>query len=136
LFALFDKAEEDSYKVAAIHNEGGYRKVRSLLARQYDVGTADPNIQVVGAALKGDRTLFLTHRMNRGVPLHDASEGTRRLATSSGCGATTSFSKKRRIDARAFRSTSPGVAQSATRIRADGPSALTNCVTAGLDPGR
>ncbi|MGC9953622.1 MAG: SpoVR family protein [Rhizomicrobium sp.] len=74
LFALFDKAEEGSYKVSAIHNEGGYRKVRSLLARQYDVGAADPNIQVVGATLKGDRTLFLTHRMHRGVPLHHATK--------------------------------------------------------------
>ena len=74
LFALFDKAEEDSYKVSAIHNEGGYRKVRSLLARQYDVGTAEPNIQVVGAALKGDRTLFLTHRINRGIPLHHGTK--------------------------------------------------------------
>jgi stage V sporulation protein R len=79
LFALFDQAEEDAYKVSAIHNESGYRKVRSLLARQYDVGAADPNIQVVGAALKGDRTLFLEHRMHRGVPLHHA---TKELVTS------------------------------------------------------
>ena len=74
LFALFDKAEEGAYTVSAIHNEGGYRKVRSHLARQYDVGAADPNIQVVGAALKGDRTLFLEHRMHRGVPLHHATK--------------------------------------------------------------
>ncbi len=47
----------------------GYRRVRSTLARQYDVGTADPNIQVVGADLKGNRKLLLEHRMHRGVPL-------------------------------------------------------------------
>jgi stage V sporulation protein R len=74
LFALFDKAEEGAYRVAAIHNEQGYRKVRSLLARQYDAGIADPNIQVVDANLKGDRTLFLEHRMHRGVPLHHATK--------------------------------------------------------------
>jgi stage V sporulation protein R len=73
LFALFDKADEAAYRVAAIHNEQGYRKVRSLLARQYDAGIADPNIQVVDANLKGDRTLFLEHRMHRGVPLHHAT---------------------------------------------------------------
>ncbi len=74
LFALFDKAEEGAYRVAAIHNEQGYRKVRSLLARQHDAGIADPNIQVVDANLKGDRTLFLEHRMHRGVPLHHATK--------------------------------------------------------------
>jgi stage V sporulation protein R len=74
LFALYDKAEGDAYKVAAIHNETGYRKLRSLLARQYDAGVADPNIQVKGADLKGDRTLYLEHRMHRGIPLHHATK--------------------------------------------------------------
>ena len=70
LFGLFDKADDATYKVSAIHNEGGYRRVRSTLARQYDVGT-EANIQVTGADLKGDRRLLLEHRMHRGVPLHD-----------------------------------------------------------------
>jgi spore cortex formation protein SpoVR/YcgB (stage V sporulation) len=74
LFALHDKADADNYDVAAIHNEQGYRRVRTLLARQYDTGIADPNIQVTGADLKGDRTLFLEHRMHRGVPLHPATK--------------------------------------------------------------
>ncbi len=74
LFALYDKAEEGAYRVSAIHNEQGYRNVRSLLARQYDAGIADPNIQVIDANLKGDRTLFLEHRMHRGVPLHHATK--------------------------------------------------------------
>jgi len=73
-FALFDKAEDAAYRVSAIHDEQGYRAVRSLLARQYDTGIADPNIQVVDADLKGDRTLFLEHRMHRGVPLHHATK--------------------------------------------------------------
>jgi len=72
-FSLFDKADEGSYKVSAIHNERGYRAVRSALARQYDT-SGDPNIQVTGANLKGNRTLFLEHRMNRGVPLHNATK--------------------------------------------------------------
>jgi stage V sporulation protein R len=72
LFALADAAEAPALTVSAIHNEGGYRRVRSILARQYDVGSVDPNIQVMGANLKGDRKLFLTHRMHRGVPLNIA----------------------------------------------------------------
>ncbi|MDR3526585.1 MAG: SpoVR family protein [Rhizomicrobium sp.] len=74
LFALHDNASDAAYSVAAIHNEQGYRRVRTLLARQYDTGIADPNIQVTGADLKGDRTLFLEHKMHRGVPLHPATK--------------------------------------------------------------
>jgi spore cortex formation protein SpoVR/YcgB (stage V sporulation) len=74
LFSLFDRAEDNTYKVSAIHNEGGYRRVRSTLARQYDVGSADPNIQVTAADLKGDRTLVLSHRMHRDVPLHEQTK--------------------------------------------------------------
>lgn len=75
LFGLYDKADDGVYKVSAIHNEPGYRKVRSTLARQYDVGTADPNIQVVGANLRGDRKLLLEHKMHRAIPLqHNAKQ--------------------------------------------------------------
>ena len=70
MFALFDKADDGAYKVSSIYNENGYRRVRSALARQYDVGSADANIQVTGANLHSDRKLFVEHRMNRGVPLH------------------------------------------------------------------
>jgi len=65
-----DDAEAPALTVSAIHDDAGYRRVRSTLARQYDIGEADPNIQVNGANLKGNRKLFLEHRMHRGVPLH------------------------------------------------------------------
>jgi spore cortex formation protein SpoVR/YcgB (stage V sporulation) len=70
LFELHDRAENSAYHVTAIHDERGYRGMRSALARQYDVGVTEPNIQVTGADLKGDRALQLTHLMHRGVPLH------------------------------------------------------------------
>jgi spore cortex formation protein SpoVR/YcgB (stage V sporulation) len=73
LFSLFDKADDATYRVSAIHDDRGYRAVRSALARQYDT-SGDPNIQVARADLKGNRTLFLEHRMNRGVPLHNAAK--------------------------------------------------------------
>jgi spore cortex formation protein SpoVR/YcgB (stage V sporulation) len=76
LFGLADRAEGSAYRVSAIHNETGYRRVRGALARQYDVGIGDPNIQVVRADLKGDRRLILEHRMHRGVPLHDKTKDT------------------------------------------------------------
>jgi stage V sporulation protein R len=74
LFGLFDKAEDPIYRVSAIHNENGYRDLRAALARQYDAGIGDPNIQVVDADLKGGRKLTLEHRMHRDVPLHEATK--------------------------------------------------------------
>jgi len=74
LFELHDEAEAGTYKVAAIHNENGYRAVRAALARQYDVGTAEANIQVASADLKSDRKLVLQHRMHRGVPLQEQTK--------------------------------------------------------------
>jgi len=74
LFALYDNAEEPAFKVSEIHNESGYRGVRTRLARQYDIGMAEANLQVTAADLRGDRTLYLQHRMHRGVPLHEATK--------------------------------------------------------------
>jgi spore cortex formation protein SpoVR/YcgB (stage V sporulation) len=72
LFQLADIAADPHYTVAAIHDERGYRNIRRALARQYDPGVLDPNIQVTAADLAGDRRLVLTHQMNRDVPLAEA----------------------------------------------------------------
>ena len=69
LFKLADKEVEKEYKVAAIHDDRGYRDVRRALAKQYDPGLRDPNIQVTSADLGGDRRLVLTHQLNNEVPL-------------------------------------------------------------------
>jgi stage V sporulation protein R len=69
LFKLVDIAAEPHYRVADIHDEHGYKEVRRTLASQYDPGLHDPNIQVTGANLAGDRRLILTHRLHNGVPL-------------------------------------------------------------------
>ena len=74
LFAMHDNAADPTYKVTHIHDELGYRKLRAALARQYDVGSADPNIQVTGADLKGSRKLHLEHHAHRGVPLHSGAK--------------------------------------------------------------
>jgi stage V sporulation protein R len=71
MFALKDDAEEANYIVSAIHDEGGYRRVRTALARMYDIGHQEPNIQVVGANLRGDRVLSLRHTMLNGAPLEE-----------------------------------------------------------------
>jgi stage V sporulation protein R len=69
LFKLVDRATAPHYCVGAIHDDRGYKEVRRALASQYDPGLRDPNIQVTGADLPGDRRLVLTHRLNNSVPL-------------------------------------------------------------------
>jgi stage V sporulation protein R len=57
--------------VAAIHDERGYRRLRRQLARQYDVGWIDPNIEVVDVDLAGDRRLILRHTVVNGAQLDE-----------------------------------------------------------------
>jgi spore cortex formation protein SpoVR/YcgB (stage V sporulation) len=56
-----DPAIKEGVKVEAIHNERGYRRIRRDLARRYDVGVMEPNIEVVDVDLAGDRKLILRH---------------------------------------------------------------------------
>ena len=67
-----DPAETEGIKVAAIHDERGYRRIRRELARQYDVGWTDPNIEVVDVDLAGDRRLMLRHAVVNGCLLEEA----------------------------------------------------------------
>ncbi|MSO76005.1 MAG: SpoVR family protein [Alphaproteobacteria bacterium] len=72
LFQLVDRPDTPDYRVEAIHDERGYRRLRRALARQYDPGLRDPNIQVSDVDMAGSRRLVLTHRMNNAVPLAEA----------------------------------------------------------------
>jgi len=70
LFQLHDDAAfKEGIQVAAIHNERGYRGLRRELARQYDVGAREPNIEVVDVDLAGDRKLILNHHVIGGALL-------------------------------------------------------------------
>ncbi len=69
LFAIADHAGESELEVDSIHNEAGYRRVRRLLADQYDRDSRLPDIQVVGFDRDGDRSLTVRHRRHRGRPL-------------------------------------------------------------------
>ena len=58
-------------RVDAIHDEVGYRRVRSALSRQYDLARREPDIQVVDVDLAGDRCLVLSHAVYNGVLLDE-----------------------------------------------------------------
>jgi spore cortex formation protein SpoVR/YcgB (stage V sporulation) len=73
MFHLHDDPEESAgIRVDAIHDERGYRRVRRQLARQYDVGFIDANIEVVDVDLAGDRRLMLRHTVLKGGQLNEA----------------------------------------------------------------
>ena len=73
MFHLHDDPEEtEGIRVDAIHDERGYRRIRRELARQYDVGFIDPNIEVVDVDLAGDRRLMLRHAVVKGAQLDEA----------------------------------------------------------------
>ncbi|MEZ5854234.1 MAG: SpoVR family protein [Hyphomicrobiaceae bacterium] len=78
LFHLKNDADNPAMRVEAIHDEQGYRNVRRMLARQYDVSTQDPDIQVTDADLAGSRRLVLTHFARDGILL-DKEETDRTL---------------------------------------------------------
>lgn len=72
MFHINDDPEETAgIKVAAIHDERGYRRIRRQLARQYDIGWIDPNIEVVDVDLSGDRRLLLRHTVANGSLLEE-----------------------------------------------------------------
>ncbi|AVM74220.1 SpoVR family protein [Magnetospirillum gryphiswaldense] len=75
LFHLHDEAEDDDMVVKAIHDERGYRQVRQTLARSYDIGALEADIQVADVDLSGDRRLIVHHRVANGILLDSAQAG-------------------------------------------------------------
>jgi spore cortex formation protein SpoVR/YcgB (stage V sporulation) len=73
LFKVLDDASQDALVVDAIHDERGYREIRSALARHYDLARQEPDIQIVDVDLSGDRRLTLRHAVHEGVLLDEAS---------------------------------------------------------------
>jgi spore cortex formation protein SpoVR/YcgB (stage V sporulation) len=63
LFHLVDDDQAEELTVGAIHDERGYLRLRRALARGYDIGRQDPDIQVEDVDLAGDRRLILHHRV-------------------------------------------------------------------------
>jgi stage V sporulation protein R len=71
LFEVTDDSGQPSMTVDAIHDELGYRRVRSALSRQYDLARREPDIQVVDVDLAGDRCLVLSHAVYNGILLEE-----------------------------------------------------------------
>jgi stage V sporulation protein R len=70
-----DPAVREGVRVEAIHDERGYNRVRRQLAKTYDVGWSDPNIEVIDVDLVGDRRLILHHNVVNGRQLAEGDTG-------------------------------------------------------------
>jgi len=74
LFYVVDDDVRPEIEISAIHDENGYRIVREQLARQYNLGDREPNIQVVDIDMRGDRAMYLQHTQNNRRPLDGQTE--------------------------------------------------------------
>jgi len=69
MFAVLDDDTHKDIEVAAIHDDPGYRRIRELLASQYNLADREPNIQIWNVDVRGDRSLHLRHIQHNRKPL-------------------------------------------------------------------
>lgn len=69
LFTVLDDDRNNYLEVSSIHNEEGYREIRSRLSSQYNLSNLEPNIQVWNVDLRGDRSLTLRYIPQSRAPL-------------------------------------------------------------------
>jgi spore cortex formation protein SpoVR/YcgB (stage V sporulation) len=74
LFSVLDDDRNSKLKIAAIHDEHGYRKIRQVMSDQYNLGSREPNVQVWNVDLRGDRSLTLRHHQYQRRPLHPTTD--------------------------------------------------------------
>lgn len=75
LFAISDNENNPyNYIVDDIHDDNGYREIRTALSEQYNLSVRDPDIQVYEVDKEGDRTLFLRHYQHNKVPLNKSTD--------------------------------------------------------------
>ena len=73
-FSVLDDDAREKLQIQAIHNDSGYRALRSQLSDQYNLGSREPNIQVWNVDLRGDRSLTLRHFSQQRRPLDESSK--------------------------------------------------------------
>ncbi len=72
LFSVLDHDKKNYLSVSAIHDEQGYRDIRSKLSLQYNLSNNEPNIQVQSVAISGDRSLTLRYIPINRIPLDNS----------------------------------------------------------------
>lgn len=78
LFKMTDDKDEPEFVVGPIHDERGFRRLRTALSAQYDPLRSTPSVKIVDVDLRGDRKLVLQNSVQEGRVL-DALEARRVL---------------------------------------------------------
>ncbi|MFN3586341.1 MAG: SpoVR family protein [Moraxellaceae bacterium] len=73
LFAVLDDDQKSTLEISAIHDDGGFRRLRQALSNQYNLSMNEPNIQVWNVNRHGDRSLTLRHVRHARRPLSDTA---------------------------------------------------------------
>ncbi|MEE8056726.1 MAG: SpoVR family protein [Pseudomonadales bacterium] len=73
LFCALDDDKQSDIEITAIHDDEGYRAIREQLARQYNLGDREPNIQITNIDIRGDRSMTLQHYQHNRKPLNDTT---------------------------------------------------------------
>lgn len=73
LFHVIDDDKNAEMIVGAIHDEQGYQYIREALARQYNLGHVDLDIQVYSVDVEGDRSLTLHYAQQNRIPLANST---------------------------------------------------------------
>ena len=68
-FSILDDEARSYLEVDAIHDSSGYKSIREVMAKQYNLGEKEPNIQVYDVDIRGSRRLTLRHYQHQGRPL-------------------------------------------------------------------
>ncbi len=73
LIAIDDKNNSKEHIVTSIHDDYGFKKIRSDLSKQYNISYLEPDIYVHNTNLKTDRKLFLQHQSYEDMQLDEKS---------------------------------------------------------------
>ena len=74
LFTVLDDDKRDTLQVTAIHDEAGYRRIRTILSKQYRLSDLQPDIKVYRADRRGDRSLTLHHTKSDRRSLYESAD--------------------------------------------------------------
>lgn len=72
LFLLLDDARLEQYRIDAIHDSQGYKRIRSALAEQYELEEWAPKIEVTEADIHDSRKLTITYYRRKGRSLDES----------------------------------------------------------------
>lgn len=72
LFLQVDDARLEDYKIGAIHDSNGYKKIRTALAEQYELEEWSPKLEITEADVTNTRKLTVTYYRRRGRSLDES----------------------------------------------------------------